>query len=197
MYDMEWTYNWFAQPAQVENQWFINAMTPGFVCMAESGTYPINTDRNIGGAFRWDMRHVPKGPTGIRKVLGTTDAWSITKQTKHPDEAWELLRFLSGPVFQRKAVVGSEGIIPVLKSLIDTFIDDVRNIRPSLNDVRLETIKEILDWGYAEDTFWFKNQNCAAELIQPALEKVFVVGDVGPEYFIEVAEQVTACQLES
>jgi len=162
--------------------------------MAESGTYPINTDRDFEGNLRWDMRHVPVGPTGIRKVLGTTDAWSITKQTENPDAAWAVLSFLSGPIFQRKAVVGQEGLIPVLKSLIETFIDDVRAIRPSLEEVRLETIAEILDWGYAEDTFWFKDQNAAAELIQPALEKVYQVGDVGPEYFVEICQQVNASQ---
>lgn len=193
-YDMIFTNNWFAQPSQVENQWFRAAMTPGFVCMAESGTYPQNTDRELEPAFRWDMRHVPKGPTGLRKVLGTTDAWSITKQTQHPDESWKVLKFLAGPVFQTKAVVGQEGIIPVRKSLIGDFIDTVRQIRPTLEEVRLETITEILDWGYAEDTFWFKHQNAAAEIIRPALEKVFIVGDVGPEYFIEIAEQVTEAQ---
>ncbi|MCC9075224.1 extracellular solute-binding protein [Litorilinea aerophila] len=197
IWDGMWKDNYFAQPAQVENQWFRAAMTPGFVCMAESGTYPISTEDELRPAFRWDMRHVPKGPTGIRKVLGTTDAWSITKQTKHPDEAWAVLKFLSGPIFQRKAIVGAEGIIPVLKSLISTFIDDVRALRPELEDVRLETIQEILDWGYAEDTFWFKNQNAAYEIINPALEKVYIVGDVGPEYFIEICQQVNESQMES
>jgi multiple sugar transport system substrate-binding protein len=194
MYDMIWTNNWFAQPAQVENQWGSNALAPGFVCFMEDGTYPINTDRALGEAMRWDMRHVPTGPTGIRKVLGTTDAWSITKQTKVPEEAWKVLAFLSGPVYQDKQIVAQEGIIPVLKSRIATFIDTVREVRPSLENVRLETISELLDWGYAEDSFWFNKQNAAAELIQPALEKVFTVGDVGPEYFIEICDQVTAAQ---
>jgi len=194
-WDLEWTKNCIAQPAQVENKWFRQAMNAHFVASAESGTYPINSDRDFEGNVRWDMRHVPKGPAG-RSVLGTTDAWSITKQTKHPDEAWEVLHFLSGPVFQFKAVVSQEGIIPVLKSLINKFIDTVRSIRPSLNDVRLETITEILEWGYAEDTPWFDKQTEAVEIIRPALEKVFVVGDVGPEYFIEIAKQVTEAQLK-
>jgi ABC-type glycerol-3-phosphate transport system substrate-binding protein len=194
MYDMIWTNNWFAQPAQVENQFGDNALSPGFVCFIEDGTYPIGRDRRLGEAMRWDMRHVPTGPTGIRKVLGTTDAWSITKQTKAPEEAWKVLKFLSGPIYQDKQVVAQEGLIPVLKSRIESFIDTVRSIRPSLENVRLETISEVLDWGYAEDTFWFKDQNAAAELIQPALEKVFTVGDVGPEYFIEICQQVDATQ---
>lgn len=194
-YDMEWTWNYHAQPAQVEGQWFRNAMNPGFIMSAESGTYPINSDRDFQEAgIKWDLRHVPKGPTGRRSVLGTTDAWSITKQTKNPDESWALLHFLSGPIFQLEAVVKQEGIIPVLKSLTTDFIRIVREVQPTLNDVRLETISEILDWGYAEDGPWFCDTVAATEIIKPALEKVFTVGDAGPEYFIEVAKEVTAGQ---
>lgn len=197
MYDMEFTNNWAAEPAQVEDKWFRDVMNAKFVPMAESGTYPITTDDDFEGNIdNWDMRHVPVGPTGIRKVLGTTDAWSITKQTKHPEESWELLRFLAGPVFQERCVIGVEGIIPVLKSLTTDFIDTVRSIKPNLENVRLETITEILEWGYAEDSFWFDDQTCAEEILSPALEKVFVVGDVGPEYFIEIAEEINACQSE-
>lgn len=193
-WDRMWADNTFAQPGQVENQWFHNVMNPGFVAMAESGTYPGNTDRALGENFAWDMRHVPVGPTGIRKVLGTSDAWSITQQSQVPDEAWEVLNYVAGPHFQRKVVVGVEGIIPVRKSLISSFIDDMRAQRPGLANVRLETIAEILDWGYAEDSFWFKNSNAASELLVPALEKVYIVGDVGPEYLIDIAAQITEAQ---
>ena len=58
----------------------------------------------------------------------------------------------------------------------------------------MEPISEILDWGYAEDGPWFCDTVAATELIKPALEKVFTVGDAGPEYFIEVAKEVTASQ---
>ncbi|MBC7254488.1 MAG: extracellular solute-binding protein [Chloroflexi bacterium] len=195
MYDMEWTWNYHAQPAQVENKWFRQAMNAKLVMTCESGTYPINSDRDFQEAgIKWDMRHVPKGPTGKRSVLGTTDAWSITKQTKYPDQSWELLHFLSGPVFQLEAVVKQEGIIPVLKSLVKDFIKIVREVQPTLNDVRLETISEVLEWGYAEDTPWFCNQTEAVDLIRPALEKVFTTGDADHTYFIEVAKQVTESQ---
>jgi multiple sugar transport system substrate-binding protein len=194
MYDMIWANNWFAQPGQVENQWGDNALAPGFVAFIEDGTYPINRDVVLDEVMNYDIRHVPTGPTGIRSVLGTTDAWSITKGTQHPDEAWQAMSFMSGPVYQDKQIVAQEGIIPVLKSRIASFIDTVRAVRPSLQDVRLETISELLDWGYAEDTFWFKNQNAASQIIIPALEKVYTVGDVGPEYLAEICAQVNEAQ---
>ena len=196
MYDRIWTDNTFARPGDIENKWGDDAITAGFVGFIEDGTYPIGRDKNMEDAgIKWNMYHVPTGPTGKRSVLGTTDAWSITAQTKQPDEAWKVLSFLSGPVYQDKQIVAVEGIIPVLKSRIASFIDTVRQVRPSLENVRLETIPELLEWGYAEDSFWFKNQNAAFEIINPALEKVYTVGDVGPEYFIEIAQPVNESQL--
>jgi ABC-type glycerol-3-phosphate transport system substrate-binding protein len=196
MYDLEWTTNCHAQPSQVENQWPNASMVSGFICTAEDGTYPITVDKEYDGKVtNWDIRHVPKGPTGIRSVLGTTDAWSITKQTKNADASWALLKWMAGPWYQEAYIVGDRGIIPVLKSLQTTFITKVRELRPNLNNVRLETISEAFEWGYPEDTPWFDKQTAATELIIPALEKVFTVGDVGPEYFIEIAKQVDATQV--
>jgi multiple sugar transport system substrate-binding protein len=195
VWDIMWKDNYWAQPAQVENKWGHDNIAANFIGYAEDGTYPIGMARKFEGVVRWDLRHVPTGPDGIRSVLGTTDAWSITGQTKHPDEAWQVLSFLSGPVYQDKQIVAQEGIIPVLKSRIATFIDTVRKVRPSLEEVRLETIQEVLDWGYAEDSFWFDKQNAANEIIVPALEKVFQIGEAGPEYFIEIAQQVNEAQV--
>ena len=196
MYDLMWNKNVLAQPAQVENKWFRAAMIPGFVASAESGTYPGNTERELGGVFRWDMRHTWKGPTGDRTVLAASDAWAITKQTKHPDAAWQLLKFLAGLTFQKKAIIGCEGIIPGRKSLLPVMLRTVREQWPNLKNVRLETIPEAIEWGYPRDTFWFKNQNCAAEYIKPALEAVFMTGEKDPTYFKEVCKKVDACQIE-
>jgi multiple sugar transport system substrate-binding protein len=194
MYDLMWKQNVIAQPGQVENQWFHAAMTPGFVASAESGTYPGNTDRALGEAFNWDMRHTWKGPTGDRTVLAASDAWSITKQTKNPDQAWELLHFLAGLTFQRKAIVGCAQLIPGRESLLPTLLSDVRAMRPNLENVRLETIPEAIEWGYPRDTMWFKNNNCAAEYIVPGLEAVFTTGEEDPTYFEQVCKDVDACQ---
>jgi multiple sugar transport system substrate-binding protein len=45
--------------------------------------------------FRWDLAHMPMG-----KQRATTFIWGgncILKSTRHPQEAWEFLKFLSGP----------------------------------------------------------------------------------------------------
>jgi len=195
-YEISFQTNYHAQPSQVEKKWPGDSFGPGLIMTCIDGTYPVGREKTWGeqAKIRWDMRHVPKGPGGKRSVLGTTDAWSVTKQSKNPDQAWEVMHFLSGPIFQKKVIVGVDGIIPVLKPLIKDFISLLREQRPRLKDVRLETIDEILEWGYAEDTPWFCDQVKATDLINPALQKVYEVGDVGADYFIEIAKQVNDSQ---
>ena len=51
--------------------------------------------RMRGLRFRWDLAHMPKG-----KTRATTFIWGgncILRSTKYPKEAWEFLKFLSGP----------------------------------------------------------------------------------------------------
>ncbi len=193
-YDMYWSWNISARRDQMERMAFIDALNANIICMAEDNTYPVRVDRLIDGAYRWEMRHLPKGPTGERKVLGTTDAWAAWSGTQHPDEAWEVLRYMSSGEFQLKGIVEAGGQIPVRKSLMADFITLARELRPNLENVRIETIPEIFDWGYAADTFWFKDQNAAAELIRPALEAVYDSGSATPDIFIEIAHQVTEAQ---
>jgi multiple sugar transport system substrate-binding protein len=52
--------------------------------------------RGRGLPFAWDVAPMPRG-----KSRATTFIWGgncILKSTKHPREAWELLKFMSGPV---------------------------------------------------------------------------------------------------
>lgn len=195
-YDISFKTNYHAQPSQVEKKWPGDTFGPGLIMSCIDGTYPLSREKVWGeqAKIRWDMRHVPKGPTGKRSVLGTTDAWSVTKQTKYPDQSWKVVHFMAGPLYQKKVIATAHGIIPVLKPLIKDFINIVRTEKPRTKDVRLETIDEIVQWGYAEDTPWFCAQVKATDIIIPALQKVYEVGDVGAEYFKEVAKQVNDSQ---
>lgn len=194
MYDMYWTENVFARPDQIERMWFADAMSAELIMSAEESTYPVRLDTVFDGKFRWDMRHLPVGPTGERAVLGTTDCWSLWGGTQAADAAWETVNYMTGSAFQLEGIVTAAGQIPVRQSLQADFIERARSLRPELENVRMETIPEIFEWGYAKDTFWFKDQLAAAELIRPALEAVYISGTETPDIFIELAQQITEQQ---
>ena len=45
------------------------------------------------GKFRWGMVRMPKGPAGKRGGMWLPGTMSMTKNTKHPDDAWELTKW--------------------------------------------------------------------------------------------------------
>ncbi|MSQ89974.1 MAG: extracellular solute-binding protein [Phycisphaerales bacterium] len=51
------------------------------------------------GGFEWDFAPLPRGEVESNIVL--TVSWSISSESKHPEEAWKLVRFLSGEQNQR------------------------------------------------------------------------------------------------
>lgn len=69
--------------------------------------------------FRWDAAPMPRG-----KEQATTFIWGancIMKSTKHPREAWEFLKFLSGPEAARiNAEAGNA--LPALKSAAEEAV---------------------------------------------------------------------------
>ena len=198
IYEQQWLKepNVFAQPAQVENAWYYEAFVPQMVAMAQKGCYPARTVDEVGGAFRWDYAHPPKGPAG-HKTLVDADGWSIWNGSQEQDAAWEVIKFLSGTYFQENVVAAIVGAIPTRLSVVTKFIDILRESYEELQDVHLEVLAEILkEPGYGGNVWFFKKDNAAMEIIGPANDLVFATGEADPSYYFEICEQVNASQLE-
>lgn len=50
-----------------------------------------------GSQFRWNTGPLPIGPTGLRHSWIGKDMWGMYSGTKHPQEAWMLVKFLVSP----------------------------------------------------------------------------------------------------
>ncbi len=68
--------------------------------------YLINLRANA--RFSWDVLPLPRGPAGPGNII-LGNLYMIDRETKHPDLAWELVRYLAGADVQRRfaAEVGS------------------------------------------------------------------------------------------
>jgi len=51
------------------------------------------------GGFRWDFRPLPRGAVASNIVL--TVSWSIASRSKHPDQAWRLVKWMTDDRSQR------------------------------------------------------------------------------------------------
>ncbi|HEY3413545.1 MAG TPA: extracellular solute-binding protein [Armatimonadota bacterium] len=71
----------------------------GRLAMFHSGIWNTPQFRDIK-TFDWDVAMFPKGPTGIRAFGTGGSGYGMARGTKHPELAWELVKYLAGPVGQ-------------------------------------------------------------------------------------------------
>jgi len=71
--------------------------------------------KNVGANFEWDVELRPAFPKKRVTGMGTAGE-GVSTQTKHPDDAWQLVKYTVSPAAQ-KIYATSYGSIPVLQSM--------------------------------------------------------------------------------
>jgi multiple sugar transport system substrate-binding protein len=142
-----------------------------------------------GMQAEWDIQHVPKGPTR-RTALGDTDAWSMWRQSKAKDAAWDLLKFVtSRPWYERQAEI--EQLIPSRKSALDHWVKAVRQRYPALEKVNLKVVTDALTtMNYLTPTENFLCQTEAGQVINPALNQILRDGTARPILMRDLKPQI-------
>lgn len=95
-----------APPTQVAS------FASGQAAMMMSGFWDIGPVNKVG-KVDWDVALLPSGPAG-RVVRTASGGYAIPARSKNPDEAWELLKFLSSK--KSHLILAAGTTIPALKS---------------------------------------------------------------------------------
>ena len=101
--------------------------------------------------FNWDFYPPPTFPQGP-SCLGTDDFYAIAANTKHPDMAWQLLKFLTydpTPTGWQRSMMKIGMLQPGLNALWDVWIETLKNVAPPLKDKHLEYFKDMALSGRA------------------------------------------------
>jgi multiple sugar transport system substrate-binding protein len=175
-----------------KRDWQPNGGRDGFlqgrIAMFEEGMYQIQKIAE-GMQVEWDIQHVPKGPAK-RTALGDTDTWSMWKNSKAKDAAWELLKFVtSKPWYEKQAEI--ELLLPSRKSALDHWVKSVRQKFPVLEKVNLKVVVDALTtMSYLTPTESFLCQTEAGKVVTPALNQVLRDGTAKPLVFRDVKAQI-------
>ncbi|MEA3311012.1 MAG: sugar ABC transporter substrate-binding protein [candidate division WOR-3 bacterium] len=88
--------------------------------MWTDGSWNIeNTRKILGGNFRWGIAKVPRGPSWEKDtIFAWPDNIAISAKTDHPDAAWKLVKFLSGPGLDMSLYMA--GKVPSYKPLAES-----------------------------------------------------------------------------
>ena len=144
--------------------------------------------------FTWNISPFPKGPAK-HVTLATTDAYAIWKGTKYPDAAWELLEFVTSRYFG-KVLAKVFLLQPARKSVVLDWYGILRDNYPVLRDVDLEVFGDAILEKIPVVQEIFRKPGESRELGQPAMDRIFRVGDATPDLFKEVCEEITKVNRE-
>ncbi|MGE5620516.1 MAG: ABC transporter substrate-binding protein [Sphingomonadaceae bacterium] len=169
-----WDERVMATTLDVEKAWPNDAFAAGRIAMVEDGSWnlkPILTK----AAFHVGVAPFPAGPT--RKVtLATTDGFAIYAGTKHPEAAWELVKFLISKEYGR-ALAKNGFLQPARASLLDEWTGFVEREYPNKISHRdLEAFADGHLKGYSVTSEVAANMAEATRIATAAWDQILSLG---------------------
>lgn len=164
----------------------------GHLAMVEDGSWALK-DILENARFRIGVTSMPSGPER-RVTLATTDGFAIFAGTKHPEAAWELLKFLTGREYGR-AMAKTHLLQPARSSLIDEWAATVRAAYPAqTRDMDVEAFAAGHIEGFSVTAEIFANMSAAREITSAAWEEIFTLGRAPVSRMHAVSAEVEAAQ---
>lgn len=82
--------------------------------------------------FGWNVAPVPAGPTGRIVAEANADTFAIPVQAAHPDQAWEVMKWMVEPE-NMKRLAASYGAIPARKSLAEGWKEGQKDLNKNVD----------------------------------------------------------------
>jgi multiple sugar transport system substrate-binding protein len=187
-----WDDKVMATNLDMQNMTTRQAFILGRLAMVEDGSWALK-DILSNSDFRIGVAPFPEGP--VRRVtLATTDAFGIYAGTKHPDAAWELVKFLISQEYGR-ALAQTDFLQPARASLVDDWIGFVRQEFPQkADDVDIAAFADGHIKGYSVTAEIFANMADARRLTDAAWDQIFTLGQAPIEQMRDLCRQIEATQ---
>ncbi len=169
-----------------------DAFAAGHLAMVEDGSWSLKTILS-NAPFRVGVAPFPAGPE--RKVtLATTDGFGIYAGTKHPDAAWELVKFLISKEYGR-AMARANFLQPARASLVNDWIGYIREEFPEkTKDMDLAAFADGHFKGYSVVAEIFANMTDANRIAQEAWDQILTLGQAPTEKMKTASQQIQDAQ---
>lgn len=139
----------------------------------------------VAGSFEWDMAPRPVGPGGTRSHYLASDMFGISANTKHPEEAWRFVQYLTSQA-GGEADMQIMGRAPVRRSLYPLYAELYSD------KSTIYFAEGMMDSVLSPETF-MENVNEARALIVPAVADQIMPNNMPADQAIrEIAGAVRA-----
>jgi multiple sugar transport system substrate-binding protein len=190
--DRMWAHHTLASPLDVHNRPPREAFAAGQLATVEEGSWAL---REIleQAPFRIGVAPLPAGPVR-RATLATTDGFAIYAGTRHPEAAWELLKFLVSQDYGR-AMARTHLLQPARASLVPEWVRLVREAYPAqTREMDLDAFADGHVSGYSVTAEVFAHMAPARQLAREAWQRIFVLGQAPVALLRDVAMQIEETQ---
>ena len=169
------------------------AFSAGQLAMVEDGSWALKSILE-NAPFRIGVAPIPAGPAG-RATLSTTDGFGIYSGTRHPREAWELVKFLVSKEYAL-AMAKANLLQPARLSLVDDWERLVKQQYPQkAQGMDLDVFAAPHRDGYSVVQESFPtNMEEATRLLDDAFAKIFTLGQESVDILRGVSRQIEATQ---
>ena len=187
-----WDDKVMATELDVQNKGTQEAFIAGQLAMVEEGSWALKNIL-VNANFRLGLAAFPAGPAR-RATLATTDGFGIYAGTKHPDAAWELLKFLISKEYGR-AMAKAQFLQPARASLVDEWIQFVRTEFPDkTSELSIAAFADGHRKGYSVIGEEFANQADAQRLADAAWQQIFTLGQSPVEMIKDLSSKIEDAQ---
>jgi multiple sugar transport system substrate-binding protein len=176
----------------VQNMTTAQAFLAGKLAMVEDGSWRLREILSQA-TFNLGIAPLPAGPVR-RATLATTDGFGIFAGARHPDAAWELLKFLIGQEAGR-AMAQAHFLQPARASLLEEWAGFIRKEFPA--KTRGLNINAFADGhlkGYSVVSETFANMAEAQRLAYVAWDKIFTLGQASVDLMKTTSRQIEEAQ---
>jgi multiple sugar transport system substrate-binding protein len=162
------------------------------VAMVEDGSWALK-DILDNARFRIGVAPFPTGPKR-HATLATTDGFGIYAGTKHPEAAWELLKFLISKDYGR-AMARAHFLQPARASLVPEWVEYIRQEYPERSkDVDIAAFADGQIKGYSVTAETFPNMVGVSKLAKDAWDQIFTLGKMPVSEMEKVCQQIEKIQ---
>lgn len=187
-----WDDEVMASKLDVKNLHTRDAFIQQQLAMVEDGSWALR-DILEGAGFRIGVAPFPAGPER-RVTLATTDGFAIYSGTKHPEAAWEFMKFLVSREYGR-ALAETQLLQPARASLIEEWAGLIRQQYPEkAAGLDIAAFAEGQIEGYSVTAEVFSNMADARRLTQSAWEEIFTLGQASVDIMKKTSAWIEEAQ---
>lgn len=182
-------------------RWEVRGIRPGGVkqvwdnsgvAMEEGGSWlltrrlGLKNDGTPKVPFNWNVFPMPKGPARITS-LATTDGWAINKNTKHPEAAYELLKFLAGPEANRIRAQ-YVALQPAHRQVVPEYLRLMQRLNRDARSVNVHVFTDASP--YAHPQMLYADQKTADSILNAAYSAIFDKNQPARSVWLEAVERL-------